>query len=67
MWYFMGRSLEFLTQLDQVTHGLASRFWVLLVIDAILVGLIIVTRMLTWEIMLLVWPIERHDDRRMKG
>ena len=40
---------------------------VLLVVDAILVELIIVTRMLTWMIMLLAWLIERHDDRRMKG
>lgn len=59
-------NLDLLMQVDQLTHGLVAGFWVLLVVDAILVGLIIVTRMLTWGIMLLAWLIERHDDQRMK-
>lgn len=63
----MAFNLDLLMQVDHLTHGLVACFWVLLVVDAILVGLIIVTRMLTWGIMLLAWLIERHDDRRMKG
>ena len=59
--------LDLLIQVNQLTHRLVVCFWVLLAVDAILVGLIIVTRMLTWMIMLLAWLIERHDDRRMKG
>lgn len=62
----MAFNLDLLIQVDQLTHELVAGFWVLLVVDAILVGLIIVTRMLTWGIMLLAWLIERHDDQRMK-
>lgn len=61
----MELNLDLLIQVDQLTHGLVVCFWVLLVVDAILVGLIIVTRLLTWGIILLAWRIERHD-RRMK-
>ena len=39
--------LALLKQVNQLTRGLGVCFWVLLAVDAILVGLIIVTRMLT--------------------